>query len=102
MTKIVAVSPLNIERMRTLNAFNPERSATKKGPSTHRRTGDGVRITKSRRSMKGGSGSRRRRRKRVGGEEDDDEKDEKRREGREVSARRFPRGNAGADYGRHA
>jgi hypothetical protein len=84
MTKIVAASPSNIERPRTLSAFNPDHSATKKG---HRLIAEparrhGVRITESRRSMKGGSGSRRRRQGGGGEKEDDDEKDEKRREGR--------------------
>lgn len=86
MTKIVAASPSNIERMRTLSAFNPRSQRDKK--KGHRLIAEPAACNQqpqSRRSMKGGSGSRRKRRGGERGEEDDDdEKDEKRREGREL------------------
>lgn len=102
MTKIVAAFLSNIEKLRTLSAFNPDRSATKKG---HRLIAEPAACaSESRRSTEGrteGAGSRRRRRgegemkmmmmmmKRMRGEEKEEEP-------------RFPRGNAGADYGRRA
>lgn len=63
MTKIVAAFLSNIEKLRTLSAFNPDRSATKKG---HRLIAEPAACaSESRRSTEGrteGAGSRRRRR----------------------------------------
>lgn len=107
MTKIVAAFLSNIEKLRTLSAFNPDRSATKKG---HRLIAEPAACaSESRRSTEGrteGAGSRRRRR----GEGEKMKKKmmmmmkRMRREEKEerASAHRFPRGNAGADYGRRA